>query len=114
MRFFYLLLLLLSVVARIVAAFSSIEFAESGDKVLGVNAHIFATGWAIFWTLVLLFPVVKAEAIQQSSGGVQYRQYEYGRDIDGGKHFDLKTWDPTDPTIYGTHADPINGPSGPQ
>lgn len=113
MRFFYSLLSVASMAARLAAAFSAISFADSSYDILGVDSRFMAMGWAIFLGLALLLPELRAEALQQSSGAGQYRRYAYGRDIDGGKHFDASTWNSVDnPSIYGTPADPINRKDG--
>jgi len=112
MRFFYSLLSATSMLVRLAAAFSAISFADSSYDILGVNSIFMAMGWAVFWSLALLFPELRSEALRQSSGGGQYRQYDYGRDIDGGKHFDVNTWNSVDPHIHGTSADPLNRKDG--
>lgn len=113
MRFFFLLKVI-SIVARIGAAFSVFLFVDGREVLFGLNSVAVAMAWSFAWTLLLLWPELVAEARSIDRIYAQNGRYQYACDIDGGKHFDLKTWDPTDPTIYGTHADPINGPSGPQ
>ena len=109
MRFFYSLLSVVSMAARLAAAFSAISFADSSYEIFGVDSRFIAMGWCIFWGLALLFPELRTEALQQSSGAGQYHRYAYGRDIDGGKHFDASTWNSVkNPIIYGTPADPNN------
>ncbi|MDD2976239.1 hypothetical protein [Aquabacterium sp.] len=109
MRFFYLLLSLVSMLARTAAALSAIFMVESGHQMFGIDALFVATGWAVFWLLAFTLPGAIAEAGRMRGGAHPYHQYTYGRDIDGGKHFDVSLWNSVgNPIIYGTPADPIN------
>lgn len=98
--------------ARVAAALSSIFMVESGQQMFGVDALLVAIGWALFWLLAFVLPGAIKEARNLHRGDYQYRRYTYGRDIDGGKHFDVKTWDSLDPLVYGTPADPLNRKDG--
>ena len=112
MRFFYSLLSLISMLARVAAALSSIFMVESGHQMFGIDALFVAMGWAVFWVLAFVLPGAIKEASNLHGGEFQNRRYAYGRDIDGGMHFDVKTWDSLDPLVYGTPADPINRKDG--
>lgn len=113
MHFFNSLLSLVSMLTRMAAALSSIFMVESGQQMFGIDALFVAMGWAVFWILAFTLPGAIAEARRVSGGEYPSRQYTYGGDIDGGKHFDARLWNSVENSIiYGTPADPINRKDG--
>ena len=123
MRFIFFLLQTVSILARLGAAFSVIHFVHGQkEPFLGCNVHLVALVWTVFWSIALMWPELKKEFLREDSLSYFTPPYQYGCEIDNGKHFDAGTWKSAhspinpaacnsihNPGLYGTATDLING-----
>lgn len=109
MRFFYFILAFIAFVARICAAGSAIYLCDVDGLIFGVPAILIAAGWSTIWGLLMFWPEISSELNTPAQTGYRRTHYQYGREINGGKHFDFNVdfSNPLDPRVHGTPADTL-------